>query len=317
MNVLANNQTMTGRFLRSLYVGRMTLYLWVSEERNDPCIFRDTSLSNGFMEGVSSDHFKLHHRWVTWILSYMLHLILEIRLKSSRDVVQSWPNTSKFKRLALLQVTICLFNEHLIYDIDIDLYKDKYASIDNFTSIWHYRCHHLLFTKWLVLVATWISQIALQRTTWNLVTNAGSRKVLKSNTSLSFISDQLGSLTDLCMTQEVIASVRRLLVAARSHNQGLDQTDALKSKIHTIRRRIIPQSPTGIEDDELDIRTFEEELWSMYGLTGEISSRWTSQRMSAKTAADATWVKVRDGQAGGTGGPRSYTPFTKDTFTCL
>ena len=72
------------------------------------------------------------------------------------------------------------------------------------------------------------------------------------------------------MTQEVIASVRRLLVAARSHNQDLDQTDALKSKIHTIRRRIIPQSPTGIEDDESDIRTFEEELWSMYGLIGEI-----------------------------------------------
>ena len=40
------------------------------------------------------------------------------------------------------------------------------------------------------------------------------------------------------MTQEVIASGRRLLVAARSHNQDLDQTDALKSKIHTIRRRM-------------------------------------------------------------------------------
>ena len=65
------------------------------------------------------------------------------------------------------------------------------------------------------------------------------------------------------MTQEVIPSVHRLLAATRSHNQGLDQTNALKSNIHTIRRSI-PQSPTGIEDDELDIRTFEE-LWSMYG----------------------------------------------------
>ena len=52
VNVLANNQTMTGKFLRSLYVGRMTLYLWVSEERNDPCILRDTLLSNGFMQGL-------------------------------------------------------------------------------------------------------------------------------------------------------------------------------------------------------------------------------------------------------------------------
>ena len=112
------------------------------------------------------------------------------------------------------------------------------------------------------------------RTSANDMTFGDQRRLTKSPQvillSLSFISDWVGSLTDLCMTQEVIASVRRLLVAARSHNQDLDQTDALKSKIHTIRRRIIPQSPTGIEDDELDIRTFEEELWSMYGLTGEI-----------------------------------------------
>ena len=57
--------------------------------------------------------------------------------------------------------------------------------------------------------------------------------------------------------------------AALSNNQGLDQTDVLKSKIDTIRRRNLRRS-TCIEDDELDIRTFEEELWSMYGLIGEI-----------------------------------------------
>jgi hypothetical protein len=51
VNVLASNQIMTGKFLRSLYVGRMTLYLWVSEEWNDPCILRDTLLSNGFIQG--------------------------------------------------------------------------------------------------------------------------------------------------------------------------------------------------------------------------------------------------------------------------
>ena len=74
------------------------------------------------------------------------------------------------------------------------------------------------------------------------------------------------------MTQEVITAVNRLLAAARSNNQGLNQTDVLKNKMHTIRKRILRHHPTGnaSEDDELDIRIFEEELWSMYGLTGDI-----------------------------------------------
>ena len=73
------------------------------------------------------------------------------------------------------------------------------------------------------------------------------------------------------MTQEVIAAVRRLLDSARSNNQALNQTNTLKSKIYTITRRIFhPESLTCTEVDELDIRRFEEELWSMYGLIGEI-----------------------------------------------
>ena len=56
---------------------------------------------------------------------------------------------------------------------------------------------------------------------------------------------------------------------ALSDNHGLDQTDALRSKIDAIRRRNL-QPSTSIENDELDFRTFEEELWSMYGLVGEI-----------------------------------------------
>jgi len=73
VNVLANNQIMTGKFLRSLYVGRMTLYLWVSEEWNNPCILRDTLLSNGFIQGSlasllnPSDVSEIKCRHTTWL----------------------------------------------------------------------------------------------------------------------------------------------------------------------------------------------------------------------------------------------------------
>lgn len=49
-NVLASSHTMIGRFLRSLYVGRMTEYLWVSMLSNWPCMFKDAELSNGFIK---------------------------------------------------------------------------------------------------------------------------------------------------------------------------------------------------------------------------------------------------------------------------
>lgn len=50
LNVLASSQTIIGRFLRSLYVGRITEYLCVSEELNWPCMFNDAALSKGFMQ---------------------------------------------------------------------------------------------------------------------------------------------------------------------------------------------------------------------------------------------------------------------------
>ena len=49
MKVFANNHTIIGKFLRSLYVGSMTEYLWPFELSNDPCISRETELSKGFM----------------------------------------------------------------------------------------------------------------------------------------------------------------------------------------------------------------------------------------------------------------------------
>jgi hypothetical protein len=49
---LARSQIMTGRFLRSLYVGRITEYLWVSGVANWPCMSRDTLLSKGFIIGI-------------------------------------------------------------------------------------------------------------------------------------------------------------------------------------------------------------------------------------------------------------------------
>ena len=77
VNVLANNQTMTGKFLRSLYVGRMTLYLWVSEEWNEPCILRDALLSNGFIQ-VTWKRCNL-----IWILLHLIFIFLDIWLLSS------------------------------------------------------------------------------------------------------------------------------------------------------------------------------------------------------------------------------------------
>lgn len=50
VKVFASNHTMTGRFFLSLYVGSITLYLWVSEEWKEPCILYDIWLSNGFIQ---------------------------------------------------------------------------------------------------------------------------------------------------------------------------------------------------------------------------------------------------------------------------
>lgn len=41
---------MTGRFLRSLYVGKMTEYLCVFGVEKEPCMLKAALLSNGFIE---------------------------------------------------------------------------------------------------------------------------------------------------------------------------------------------------------------------------------------------------------------------------
>ena len=60
------------------------------------------------------------------------------------------------------------------------------------------------------------------------------------------------------MIQEVISAVRRLVTAPLLRSLESKNPGSLRQALHPI------------EDDKLDVRKFDEKLWFMYDLTGEV-----------------------------------------------
>lgn len=104
-NTLASSQTITGKFLRSLNVGRITEYLWVSEDENCPCILRAGWLSNGFI----CDTCDIFHSMPLTVQSFairkligLLRQILRITIDDGRVYLGTFAGTDKLLNILLL-----------------------------------------------------------------------------------------------------------------------------------------------------------------------------------------------------------------------